>query len=172
MFIVADQRPVRVSGECCLARSRQTEKDGCVTGVADICGTMHRHDAFRRQKVVQHCEHRLFHLTGVGRSADEDDLSGQVAGDDRFASASVPRGIGFEARQIYDRHFRREGSKLRSLWPQQQVADEQGVPGILCIDPHRQAVLWIRSAIQVLCKQLETFRMLQEIVQKDIELRL
>ncbi len=169
MFIVADQGPVRVGGKGGLAGARQAEEDRGVAFGTHIGGAMHRHDALQRQQVVQEGEDRLLHFTGIGRSADQHDLAGQVAGDDGFGAAAVTLRIGLEARQIDDRHFRNEAGEFGRFRTQQQVADEQRVPGVFGVDANRQPVGLLGAAIKVLREEFLILHVFAEIGEERFE---
>ena len=89
----------------------------------------------RRQHVVQVGEDRLLHLARIGGAADQHDLAGEVAGDDRLGAAAVAGRIGLEGGQVDDRQGRDEARELGEVRADQQVADEQRVPGELGEDP-------------------------------------
>ncbi len=76
MLVVADQGPRSIGAQCRLARARQAEEDRCVALGTDIRAAMHRHDALRRQQVIEDAEHRFLHLAGVFGAADQDQLFG------------------------------------------------------------------------------------------------
>ena len=81
-------------------------------------------------------------------------------------------GVGAEARQVDDRIFRLECSQLVSLGPHQQSADEEVVPGELVDHPHLDAMLRLRSAIEVGDEQhVLVGQRQQEVVVKPIERR-
>ena len=107
---------------------------------------MHRHNAFRRQNVVEIRENRLLHLARISRTADQNDLAGKIAGDDRFGPATVPLRIGLEARQIDDRHLRNVGSDFGCFRTDQKISDEKGMPCEFGIDARLDAVSCFRSA--------------------------
>src|SRR5690606_29030360 len=115
----------------------------------DVRRTVHRHDAFGRQEVIEQAEYAFLHLAGIGRAADEDQLLAVIDGNHRLAAATVPRGIGAEAWQVDYRIFGREMSQLVGARAHQHGADEQVVPGELVNDAHVDAVLRLRAAEQV-----------------------
>ena len=123
---------------------------------ADIGRAVHRHHALRRQIEVERGEHRLLHLAGVGRAADQHDLAGEIDRDHRVGAfaAAVTLGVRLERRQIDDGHVRHEARELGALRTDQQRADEQRVPGEFGEDAHLDAVLRIGAAIEILREQL------------------
>lgn len=131
---------------------------------------MHRHDALRRQQVVQHREDRLLHLAGVGRAADEDDAIGQVAGNDGFGAAAMAGRIGAEARQIDDGQLRQETFQGVTLGTNQQIADEERVPGEFGHYPRWQGVIRVGAADQVLNEKIAAFRMGQHVLMQHGEM--
>ncbi len=80
-------------------------------------------------------------------------------------SVRVPwrAGIGLERRQVDDRHLRHEAFERLALGPDQQVADEQRVPGIFGDDAGRQGVGLVGAADQVLDEEFLAFGMRQEV---------
>ena len=114
---------------------------------------MHRHDALNRKLVVQDAENRLLHLTGIGCTANKDQLFGKVHGDDCLAPASMTRRIGAKTGQIDDRKFRRERGEFVCARANKERADKQAVPRKFVDDADVHAVLRLRPAEQVLHEQ-------------------
>jgi len=114
---------------------------------------MHRHHPGRRQQVVEDAEHRLLHLAGISGAADQDQLLGQVDRDHRLRAGAVTGRIGAEAGQIDDREFGLEASQILERRADEQGADEQAVPGELVDDADPDAVLFLRSAVEILDEQ-------------------
>ena len=139
MLVVADQRAVRVGGKRGLAGAGEAEEDRRVAVLAGVGRAMHRHDLFRRQQVVENGEHRFLHLARIARAADQHDLAREVAGDDRLAARAMPLGVGAERRQVDDRQFRDEGGQLLGRRADQEIADEQRMPGVFGEDARAQA---------------------------------
>ena len=110
---------------------------------------MHRHDALRRKNEIQQAEHRLFHLAGIGRTADQNDFALEIHRNHRFAAGSVTFGVGAKARQVDDRVLGRETGQLVGLGAHEQGADKQIVPRKLVDHAHPQAVLGLRAAVEV-----------------------
>ncbi len=138
--------------------------------MADIGGAVHRHHALRRQIEIERREHRLLDLARIGRVADQDDLAGEVDGDDGVRAHAVALGIGLEARQVHDGKFGDEVLELRCDRPDQKLTNEQRMPGKLgehaCLDP----VVRIGTAIEVLGVERLAARMLDEVVVEELEL--
>ena len=132
---------------------------------------MHRHDILRRQREIEVGEDRLLHLARIGRAADQHDLAGEIAGDHGLGAAAVTGRIGLEGRQVDDGEFGRETLELAALGTDQQVADEQGVPGIFGEDPGADPIGRIGTALKVLGEQFPALGMLQKILQQGVELR-
>ena len=115
VLVVADQRAVRVGRQRGLAGAGQAEEQRAVAVRPDIGRAVHRHDVLRRQIEVERGEHRLLHLAGVRRAADQHDLAGEIDrhhGVGAFAAA-VTLGVGPERRQIDDGEFGDETSRAR-----------------------------------------------------------
>ena len=66
MLVVTDEKTLRVGGKSGLACAGQTEEDGGVLAFhIGVGGAVHGSDALKRQVVVHHGEHTLFHLAAV-----------------------------------------------------------------------------------------------------------
>ena len=169
MLVVADQGARRVGRQRRLAGARQAEEHRGVAVRSFIRRTVHRHDATGRQQIIERREHRLLHFAGIGRAADQHDHPRQVDGDDGFGGSAMPRRIGAEGRQVDDRHLRHEAWKIRGSRPDQQVADEQRVPGIFGDDAGLQAVCRVGAADEILHEQVAVCRMRQEIRVQPLE---
>ena len=150
VFVVADERALRIGGERRLAGAGETEEDRRVAVLARIGRAMHRHDLFRRQEIIEDGEHRFFHLARIARAADEHDFAGEIAGDDRLASRPVPLGIGAKRGQIDDRQLRDKVRELLGWRTDQEIADEERVPGVFGEDARAYAQLRIGAPIEVL----------------------
>ena len=148
MLVVADEGAVGIGGQRGLAGAGQAEEQRDVAVLADIGRAVHRHHALRRQIEVERGEHRLLHLAGIGRAADQHDLAGEIDRHHRVGAfaAAMPLGVGLERRQIDDGHFGHEDRELRALRPDQELADEQRVPGIFGEHARLDAVLRIGAA--------------------------
>ena len=133
---------------------------------------MHRHDAVRRQIEIQRGEHRLLHFAGIGRVADQDDLPGEVDGDDGVGAHAVARRIGLERRQIDDGQFRDEVGEFENVGADQQLTNEERVPGEFGIDARFYPVFRIGAAIEVLREQCLAARMRDHIVVEQFEIGL
>ena len=170
VFVIADQRALRIGGERGLAGAGQAEEDRGVAVGADIGRAVHRHHALLGQVEVQRGEHALLHFAGIIRPADQDDLAGEIDRDDVLRLAAVAFRIGAEARQIDDRELRHEARELRGLGANEQRADEQRVPGQLGEDARLDAMRRIGAAIEVLREQRHAFGMLEEVGMERREL--
>ena len=76
----------------------------------------------------------LLDLAGIGGAADQNDLPRHVERDHRAGPGPVACRIGLEAGQMEDRDVRAIGELIG---PDQEVADEQRVPGRFGEDAHR-----------------------------------
>src|SRR4051812_25042892 len=65
MLVVANQPPLGVCAQGCLARARKPEEDCNVARVAYVRRAVHRHHAALRQKVVENRKYRLLRLARV-----------------------------------------------------------------------------------------------------------
>ena len=170
VLVVTDELAVRVGGECRLAGAGEAEENGGVVLLADIHRAVHRHDLLRRQLVVEHGEDRLLHFARIGRAGNQHDLAGEVAGDHGLGAAAVTGRIGLEARQVDDGEFRREVLKLVHHRLDEQVLDEQRMPGIFGDHAGRQAVILVGAAEQVLDEQLHALGVGQHVCVQGVEL--
>ena len=173
-LIVADQDAVRVGRQRGLAGAGQAEEQRALALVADIGRAVHRHDVLRGQIEIERREHRLLHLARVRRSADQDDLAGEVDGNHRvraFAAAVTFR-VRPERGQIDDREFRNEAGEFGLLGADQQLANEQRVPGEFGEDAGLDPVFRVGAAIKVLREEFLAFDMLDEVGEKIVEVLL
>ncbi len=97
MLVVADQRAAGIGRQGRLARARQAEEHRRRSVRAHIGRAVHRHDAGRRQQIVEQAEDRLLHLARIARTADQDQLLGHVDRNDRRGPAAMTRRVGTEA---------------------------------------------------------------------------
>ena len=169
VFVVADQRALRIGRQRRLAGARKTEEDRRVAIRADIGGAMHRHHPLGRQQVVEHREDRFLHFAGIGRAADQDDALGEIAGNHGFCAATMTGRIALEIRQVDDRQPRRESGERSLFRADQQVADEQRMPGEFRYDTRRQGVFRIGTADQVLNIKRLALGMVEHVLMQDLE---
>ena len=156
VLVVTDERARRVSRERGLAGAGEAEEQRRVTVGADIGRAMHRHHVLGRQVEVERGEHRLLHLAGIGRAADQDDLTGEIDrhhGVGAFAAA-MTLGVRPERRQVDNGHLGHEAGELLEIGTAQQLTDKQRVPGVLGEDAHLDAIGMIGAAVEVLREQL------------------
>ena len=85
-------------------------------------------------------EHRFLHLAGVGCAADQHQAVDQIAGDHGFGAAAIAFRIGRKRRQVDDRQLRLEMFNRIAIRTDQQVADEERVPGVFGDHGHRQTL--------------------------------
>ena len=79
--------------------------------------------------------------------------------------------IGLEGRQIDDREFGDEVFQFGRDRPDQQLADEQRVPGQFGEDPRPDPVFRIGAAVEVLREQFLAARMRDEVLIEQVEVR-
>ena len=115
VLVVADQNAVGIGGERGLAGAGEAEEQRDVAVMPDIGRAVHRHHALRRQVEVERGEHRLLHLAGIGRAADQHDLAGEIDRHHRVGAfaAAVTLGVRLERRQVDDGHLRHERLRAR-----------------------------------------------------------
>ena len=160
-----------IGGERGLAGAGEAEEQRDVTVLADIGRAVHRHHALRRQVEVERGEYRLLHLARIGRAADQHDLAGEIDRHHRVGAlaAAVTLGVRLERRQVDDRHLGRERRELRAIGTDQELADEQRVPGVFGEHANLDAVFRIGAAEQVLREQLLAADVGAEIFQQVLE---
>src|SRR5690606_29756049 len=87
----------------------------------------------------------------------------------RLCAGAVTGRISLEGRNVDDRHLRDEGLELFLRRTDQEIADEQRMPGVLGDDADRQLVLRIGAAAQILYEEVHVCRMLQHVLVEDLE---
>ena len=172
MLVVTDEDAVRIGRQRGLAGAGEAEEQRDVAVVADICRAVHRHHALRRQIEIQRGEDRLLHFAGIGRVADQDDLLAEVDRDDRVGAHAMALGIGLERRQVDDREFGDEILELRTHRTDQQLTNEQRMPGQLGVDAGFYPVFRVGAAVEILREQGLAARMRDEIVVEQLEVGL
>ncbi len=174
VLVVADQDAVRVGGQRGLAGAGEAEEQRALAVLADVGRAVHRHDVLRRQIEVERGEHRLLHLAGIGRAADQHDLAGEIDRHHRVGAfaAAVTLGIRLERRQVDDGQLRHEAGELLQLRTDQQLADEQRMPGIFGEDAHLDAIGGVGAAVEVLREQRLAFDVLDEVAEQNVEVLL
>ena len=132
---------------------------------------MHRHDVLRRQIEIEGGEYRLLHLARIGRAADQYDLAREIDGDHRVGAfaAAVALGVGLERREVEDGEFGNETGELGLLGADQQLADEERVPGEFGINAGLDPVFRVGAAIEVLREEFFAFGMLDEVGKQIVE---
>ena len=96
----------------------------------------------------------------------------KVDGDDGVGAHAVALGVGLEGRQIDDGELGDEIGELGALGADQQLTDEQRMPGELGEDAGLDPVFRIGAAIEVLGEQRLAARVRDEILVQQIEIRL
>ena len=86
---------------------------------------MHRHNLNGRQHEIEIGEDRFFHFTGIGRSADQHDLAGEITGNNSFRAAAVTFGVCPEGGQVDNGQVRHKAGQFLGRGTDQQVAYEQ-----------------------------------------------
>ena len=167
MLVVADQRARGIGGQRGLAGARKAEEDGAVTPGAHVGRAVHGHDAPCGQQIVQHGEHRLLHFARILRAANEHEAVREIDGDHRLAGRAVAGGISPEGGQIDDGETWREARAV--LRHDQQVLDEQRVPGELGDDTDGQPVGGVGPAGQVLDMEVLQPGMDHEVLAERLE---
>ena len=165
---------MRIGRERGLAGAGEAEEQRRVAVRPDIGRAVHRHHVLGRQIEVERGEHRLLHLAGVRRAADQHDLAGEIDrhhGVGALASA-VPLGVRLERRQIDDGEFGHELGEFVALGADQQLPDEQRVPGEFREHARPDPVFRIGAAVQILHEQFHALGMRLKIGEQIVEVLL
>jgi hypothetical protein len=89
VFVVSDERALRVTGQGSLARSRETKQDSGVSFGANVGGAVHGEGSALGHVVVHDAKDTFFHLAGVGGAQDDLLLRGEVHVDRGFVGNIV-----------------------------------------------------------------------------------
>src|SRR6266704_3056206 len=150
VLVVTDQCAAWIGGQSRFPGSRQTEEDGRIILRADVCGTMHGHHFLSGQKVIQRRKYGLLDFSGIRTSPYQDDLLRKINRDHRIAAHAMPLGIRLEGRATIDRELRKERREFAAVGPNQQRADEKGVPSKRGEDARTQPEFRIGAGAKVL----------------------
>jgi len=148
VFVVADERSLRVGGKRGFSGAREPEEDCGVAVGTDVCRTMHRQHLTQRHQVIHDREDGLLDFARVAGAPDQDDLPRHVDEHERAAARSIALGIGDELGRIDDRELRRKIVR-RALRRNEKISREQRVPRVLRDDADRKAVAWIGADVSV-----------------------
>ncbi len=154
MLVIADEPALGIGREGRLARARKSEEERRVTVRPHVGRAVHGKHAVLRHQVVHHREDGLLQLAGVARSADEDHAALEAEHDERTGARSVDGRIRLHLRRVQHREVGEEGLELRELRADEHVPHERGLPCVRRDVADRQAVLRVRTRIQVLHEQL------------------
>ena len=107
VLVVADQRALRIGGQCRLAGAREAEEDRDAPVVGDVRRAVHREHAFERQPIVHDGEDRLLDLARVERAADEQLGAPRMEHDERPGAGAVLGRVGLEVGRVQHERRRR-----------------------------------------------------------------
>ena len=82
----------------------------------------------------------------------------------------MPLGIGAERRQIDDRQIGDEGAEILGRRTDQEIADEERMPGVFGEDARAQAQRRVGAGVEVLGEQRLTFGVGDEIGEQGVEM--
>ena len=170
MLVVADENARRIRRERGFAGAGQAEKHGCVARLIGIGRTVHRHDLGFGQHEIEIGEHRFFHFTGIGGAADQHDLAGEITGDNGFGAAAVTLRVCFEGGQVDNREVGHKAGQFIGCGADQQIADEQRMPGIFSDNTRLDAVGRVGAAKQILYIKRLALCMFYEISMEQVKL--
>ncbi len=169
MLVVADQESVRCRGERRLAGAGQPEEDGDVPLRRGVGRAVHRHHVLLRQQVVEHGEDRLLDLPCVAGAADDDELPREVDDDEGFGIGAVDLRLGVEGGKVDDGELGPVVAEFFRSGAQEHVACEQGVPGPLADDAHRNPVHGACAGEAVLHEEVATLHVVAHLLVKRVE---
>jgi hypothetical protein len=89
VLVVADQPPLRISGERCFTGAGKSEEQRRVPGLAQVRGAVHGEDIAGGEEKVHHSENRLLHLAGILRAPDKNDATGEIGNDEGAGMGAV-----------------------------------------------------------------------------------
>ena len=122
--------------------------------MADIGGAVHGEDIARGKKIVHHAEDAFLHLAGIGGSANEDGAPHEVQENEDFRVDTVALGIGFEFGGGDHGEFGAVIAQFFLSRTNEELADEQVVPGVFVDDANGKAIGGIGAAQKVLYIQV------------------
>jgi hypothetical protein len=82
----------------------------------------------------------------------------------------VPLGVGAKRGQIDDRQLRAKVRELLRWRADQEIADEERMPGVFSEDARAYAQLWIGAAVEILSEQRLAFGVGDEVGEEDVEM--
>src|SRR5688572_5226094 len=83
----------------------------------------------------------------------------------------MPLGLRAETRRCEDRELRRELSEIAGWRDDEEISDEEVLPGELLNEADRQAVLRVGAGVQVLDEQLAIGQMREHVAFQQLEAR-
>ena len=171
VLVVAEQNSMRIGRQRGLAGAGQAEKQRALAFMADVSRAVHRHDALRRQVEIERGEYRFLDLTRVRTAADQHDLPREIDrhhGVGAFAPA-VAFAVGLERRQIDDGQFGHELDEFGALGADQELMDEQRMPGQFSKDAGLDLVFRIGAAVEILREQFLALAVRDEVGEQRVE---
>ena len=148
VFVIPDQGTLRIGGQGGLAGTGQAEEQGHISFVPFVAGTVHSQDALTGQQVVHHGENGFLQFPGVHATADQDHFLVEVQDDEGFRMGMVRGRIRFHAGQGDYREIFLDGAGFIGL--DEQLADENGLPGHFVDEFHPDLVFGICPSLHVL----------------------
>ena len=132
---------------------------------------MHRKHAFQRQQVIQNREDRFLDLARVSRVADDGKFLLERQADKGVAGGVIHSGHALERRHGNDRKLRHKAFVFfERLRQDEHVAHEMTVPGQFGHDAHRQAIVFVRAAVDILHEDIASLQESQQAVIQFVEL--
>jgi len=169
MLVVADQRAAAVGRQGRLAGAGEAEEDRRIAARADIGRAMHRQHVARRQQEVEQAEDRFLDLAGIGGAADQCDLLGEIDEDEGFGIDPVALRRGLHLRRVQDSEAGAEIGEVGGRRADEHVAREERMPAALADQPHRQAILGVGAAEDVLDEGLAALKIAEHALIHALE---
>ena len=103
------------------------------------------------------------------RAADEDDAAGEVGQDKGAGAGAVQLGNGLEGGRGDDGELGRVGVELIGRGADEELVDEQGVPGVLGDDADGQTVGRIGAAEEILHEEFAGAQIREDALEERVE---
>ena len=170
MFVVADEPAGGIGRERRLSRSGQPEEERRVAAHSDVRGAVHRQDVPRRHQRVHHRKDALLDLSGVLRSADQDDAEFEIDGYERARPEAQAFVAGSrELRHGHDREIGVRSGVIPGIPRDEKRPGEQRDPREVAEHLDPQAVFRVRACVSVEHEEIPPLKIRAGEVQQRIE---
>ncbi len=130
---------------------------------------MHGEDVARGQEKIHDAEDGFFHLAGVLGSTNEDDFAGEVAEDEGSGASAVALGDGFEFRSGDYGEFGYVGGELAEFGADEELFDEERMPGVFADDGDRELVGGVGSGGEVHHVEVALVHVAHDAIEERLE---